>query len=229
MSIPIPMPAGPLVVDGPMGAIEALVEAPTTDAPQAEPRAIAIMCHPLSTEGGTMHNKVVTTAVRALHECGAMTVRFNFRGVGDSAGTFDDGIGETDDLLAVIERVRAAYPDTPLWLGGFSFGSYVALQVAAASPPALLLSIAPPVGRRWNMEAIPVPDVPWIVVQGEEDEVVDAPEVHAWIEALPPRTWPPHVVRMDGAGHFFHGRLIDLRGAVRNGVVALLGAADVTP
>jgi len=225
MSIPIPLPAGAVVIDGPMGALDALVE--TSDAiDAAAPRAIAIVCHPLSTEGGTMHNKVVTTATRALRECGALTVRFNFRGVGTSAGAFDDGVGELDDLRAVIARVRASYPDTPLWLGGFSFGSYVALQVAAASPPALLVLIAPPVGRRWQMEAIPVPDVPWIVVQGNEDEVVDAADVYTWIDAQPPRTWPPHVVRMDAATHFFHGRLIDLRGAVRNGVNALLGGAN---
>lgn len=224
MNIPIPMAVGDLVVDGPIGPIEARVEtADTVDA--LDPRAVAIVCHPLSTEGGTMHNKVVTTTARALRECGALTVRFNFRGVGASAGAFDDGNGEADDLRAVIARVRAAYPDTPLWLGGFSFGSYVALKVASASPPALLVSIAPPVGRRWEMEAMPAPDVPWIVVQGDEDEVVDAAEVHAWLDALPPRTWPPHVVRMPGATHFFHGRLIDLRGAVRNGVIALLGEA----
>ena len=222
MTIPISLPLGTIVIDGPMGALDALVEradAESTDTP----RAIAIICHPLSTEGGTMHNKVVTTATRALRECGALTVRFNFRGVGTSAGVFDDGVGEVDDLRAVIARVRESYPDTALWLGGFSFGSYVALQVAAASPPDLLLLIAPPVGRRWQMEAIAVPDVPWIVVQGDEDEVVDAADVYAWIDAQPPRTWPPHVVRMDAATHFFHGRLIDLRGAVRNGVNVLLG------
>lgn len=218
------LPIGALSIDGPAGALDALVESPDT-LQAAAPRAVAIVCHPLSTEGGTMHNKVVTTATRALRECGALTVRFNFRGVGASAGAFDDGIGEADDLRAVIARVRAAYPALPLWLGGFSFGSYVALQVASMAPPALLLTIAPPVGRRWRMEAIQVPDVPWIVVQGDEDEVVEAADVHAWIDAQPPRTWPPHVVRMDAATHFFHGRLIDLRGAVRHGVQVLLGGA----
>lgn len=208
-----------LVLAGPAGPIEAVVDA----VPSA--RAIAIICHPLSTEGGSLHNKVVTMTARALRECGASTVRFNFRSVGASAGTFDEGRGEAEDLRAVIGWVRAAHPSLPLWLGGFSFGAYVSLKVASAQPPALLLSIAPPVGRSWDFDAFEPPDVPWIVIQGEDDEIVAASEVHAWLEALPERTWPPRVVRMDGATHFFHGRLVDLRGAVRAEVGGLLGAA----
>ena len=84
MNSSIPLPVGALVIDGPVGAIEAYIEAATTVTATSTPRAVAIICHPLSTEGGTMHNKVVTTAIRALHECGAMTVRFNFRGTGAS-------------------------------------------------------------------------------------------------------------------------------------------------
>lgn len=206
-----------LVLAGPSGALETVVDA------VAAPRAIAIVCHPLSTEGGSLHNKVVTMTARALRECGASTVRFNFRGVGGSAGTFDEGRGEADDLRAVIAWVRAAHPSLPLWLGGFSFGAYVALKVASDLAPALLVSIAPPLERSWDFDALTVPDVPWVVVQGEEDEIVDAADVYAWIDGLPPRAWPPRVVRMAGATHFFHGRLVDLRGAVRAEVGALLG------
>lgn len=207
-----------LVLDGPAGALDVVVDA--VDAA----RAVAIVCHPLSTEGGSLHNKVVTMTARALRECGATTVRFNFRGVGRSAGAFDAGAGEADDLRAVAAWVRAAHPALPLWLGGFSFGAYVSLAAAAGLSPALLVSIAPPLERSWDFAAIEVPDVPWVVVQGEADEVVDARDVHAWIDALPARTWPPRVVRMDGATHFFHGRLVDLRGAVRAEVEALAGA-----
>lgn len=204
---------------GPAGDIEAVVDV----VPGA--RAIAIVCHPLSTEGGSLHNKVVTMAARAWRECGATTVRFNFRGVGTSAGTFDEGTGEAGDLRAVLEWVRAAHPALPVWLGGFSFGAYVSLAVAAVQPPALLLSIAPPVGRSWDFDAITAPDVPWIVVQGDADEIVDAQAVYRWLEAVGERSWPPRVVRMAGATHFFHGRLVDLRGAIRAETIALLGEA----
>ena len=146
------------MLEGPAGAIEAAVEYPEG---AARP-VVAVLCHPLPTEGGTMHNKVVTMAARALRKCGATTVRFNFRGVGDSEGAFDDGRGELEDLRTV-------------------------------QPPA----------------------VPWLVIQGDADEVVDANEVAAWVEKMPE---PPELVRMPEAGHFFHRRLIDLRGAIKHGI-----------
>ncbi len=162
-----------------------------------------------------MHNKVVTIVERALRESGLFTVRFNFRGVGESAGSYDEGRGEGDDLAAVVEWVRGVRPEGwELWLAGFSFGSYVVLANARRIDPAALITVAPPVGR-WAFEGLEVPECPWLVVQGEDDEVVDAQAVFDWIESLPNS---PTLVRMPETGHFFHRRLMDLRGAIKNAV-----------
>ena len=211
MSIPaFPDDNGSFLLDGPAGALEVAVD--RADAPR---HVVAIVCHPLPTEGGSMHNKVVTMAARALRECGVDTVRFNFRCVGASEGSFDDGNGESDDLRAVAAWVRAQRPDAALWLAGFSFGAYVSLRMTAELQPSGLVTIAPPVGRSWNFDAIVPPSCPWLLVQGEQDEIVDPQAVYAWAATMPN---PPEVVRMAGASHFFHRKLIDLRGAVRNGV-----------
>ncbi|QIL19489.1 alpha/beta hydrolase [Thermomonas sp. HDW16] len=203
----------PLFLDGPAGRIEAALDAPEADV-AARP-VLAIICHPLPTEGGTMHNKVVTMAARALRESGVTTLRFNFRGVGQSEGTFDDGAGELDDLRAVAAWARAQHPDKALWLAGFSFGAYISLRLAVELGAAALLSIAPPVGRNWDFSAIDLPTAPWLVIQGDADEVVDPQAVYAWLATLPRQ---PELVRMPDTSHFFHRKLMDLRGAVKNGV-----------
>ena len=137
-----------LLLDGPAGALEVAIDLP--EPADARP-LLAVVCHPLPTEGGTMHNKVVTMVARALRELGATTVRFNFRGTGGSAGAFDHGKGEREDLRAVVEWARAGHPGHALWLAGFSFGAYVSLSAAAALRPDALISIAPPVaGRGWE-------------------------------------------------------------------------------
>ena len=195
---------------GPAGPLEVAVDRAGAPRP-----VVAIVCHPLPTEGGSMHNKVVTMAARALRECGVDTVRFNFRGVGASGGRFDDGDGESDDLRAVAAWVRQQRPDAALWLAGFSFGAYVSLRMTAELQPSALVSIAPPVGRSWDFKSIQPPTCPWLVVQGEADEIVDPQAVYAWAATMPR---PPEVVRMEGASHFFHRKLIDLRGAIRHGI-----------
>ncbi|WP_166211193.1 alpha/beta hydrolase [Cognatiluteimonas telluris] len=207
-----------VLLDGPAGALELAVD-PAEGPPVP---AVAVFCHPLPTEGGTMHNKVVTMATRALREVGVDTVRFNFRGVGASQGHFDDGNGETEDLVAVASWVRAQRPAAALWLGGFSFGAYVALRAAPTLQPAFMLSIAPPVRRSWDFDALLLPTCPWLVIQGEADEIVDPQAVYAWIEAM---ATPPQLVRMPDTSHFFHRRLMDLRGAVKNGVRPWLPSA----
>ena len=212
--------AEPLLLAGPAGRIEAAVDAPDADVP-ARP-LLAIVCHPLPTEGGSMHNKVVTMAARALREVGATTLRFNFRGVGQSEGRFDDGVGELDDLRAVAAWARANHPDKILWLAGFSFGAYVSLRLAVELRAAALVSIAPPVGRSWDFSAIEVPTAPWLVIQGEADEIVDPQAVFAWLATLPRQ---PRLVRMPDTSHFFHRKLIDLRGALKHGVQDWLPAA----
>ena len=205
-----PAESSTLALAGPAGALELAVDRAEKPRP-----VVAVVCHPLPTEGGSMHNKVVTMAARALRECGVDTVRFNFRCVGASEGSFDDGDGESEDLRAVAAWVRAQRPDAALWLAGFSFGAYVSLRMASQLQPSGLVSIAPPVGRSWDFKSIVPPTCPWLVVQGEDDEIVDPQAVFAWAATMPR---PPEVVRMAGASHFFHRKLIDLRGAVRNGV-----------
>jgi alpha/beta superfamily hydrolase len=210
----------PLFLAGPAGRIEAALDAPEADVP-ARP-LLAIVCHPLPTEGGTMHNKVVTMTARALRECGATTLRFNFRGVGQSEGRFDDGEGELADLRAVASWARAEHPDKVLWLAGFSFGAWVSLRLASELRAAALVSIAPPVGRSWDFSGIELPTVPWLVIQGDADEIVDPQAVYDWAASLP---HPPQLVRMPDTSHFFHRKLMDLRGAVKNGVRHWLPAA----
>lgn len=218
-----PLPAFPaesaaLTLPGPAGALEAAVDLPEADVPRLP--LIAIVCHPLPTEGGTMHNKVVTMAARSLRELGAATVRFNFRGTGASEGAYDEGDGECEDLRAVARWVRAQRPGDTLWLAGFSFGAYVSIRMAAELGPALLLSIAPPAGR-WDFDAIDTPRMPWLVIQGEADEIVDPEAVYAWLAKLGADA---ELVRMPDTSHFFHRKLMDLRGAIKHGVKPYLPA-----
>ncbi|MCI1711492.1 MAG: alpha/beta hydrolase [Chiayiivirga sp.] len=196
---------------GPAGAIEAAIDRPD---PQHARAGTVIVCHPHPLHGGSMHNKVVVMVERSLRELGLNTLRFNFRGVGASEGEYDDGRGETLDLLAVAEWVARTRPGDALWLAGFSFGSYVALLAARHLPVKQMISVAPPVGR-WDFSAAIAPPCPWLVVQGDDDDVVDPQAVFSWVEAMPDK---PALVRMPETGHFFHRRLMDLRGAIKNGV-----------
>ena len=202
-----------VLLEGPAGALEALTDMP--DAEEDEPvTAVAVLCHPHPEHGGTMHNKVVHIMERSFRELGAHTVRFNFRGVGASAGEFDGGIGETDDLIAVAQWALRVLPEHELWLGGFSFGSYVATRGTQMLPATQLVTVAPPVSDG-DFTALPRPRCPWLVVQGEEDEIVSPDSVFSWVEEMED---PPQLVRMEDAGHFFHRRLMDLRGVIKNGV-----------
>jgi alpha/beta superfamily hydrolase len=196
---------------GPAGAIECAVDVPD---PADECPATVIICHPHPEHGGTMRNKVVTIMERSMRELGLRTVRFNFRGAGESEGEHDDSYGETDDLFAVAEWVRCTRPDDSLWLGGFSFGSYVALRAALNLDIGQLISIAPPVDR-YAFDGLRDPECPWLVIQGDEDEVVNIDLVRHWAGSLKP---PPELVVMREADHFFHRRLMDLRGLLKNGV-----------
>ena len=215
-----PAASDTLLLPGLAGPLEVAVDLPEADTPALP--VLAVVCHPLTTDGGTMHNKVVTMAARSLRELGATSVRFNFRGAGSSGGTFDAGDGEFDDLRTVVAWARAARPNFTLWLGGFSFGAYVSIRASAELQPSLLLSIAPPAGR-WDFDSIPTPSMPWLVIQGEADEIVDPQVVYAWLKKLnPPQL---ELVRMPDTSHFFHRKLMDLRGAIKQGVRPYLPAA----
>ena len=187
---------------GPSGTLEGLL-----DFPAAAPTAVAVVCHPHPLQGGTMNNKVAYILARAYTDLGAASLRFNFRGVGKSEGHFDQGLGETSDALAALDWLAAQHPGLPLWLAGFSFGAYVSLRAQSARPVARLVTVAPAV-ERFDTGAIQEPICPWLLVQGDADEVVAPQAVLAWARGL---ARPPRIEVMAGAGHFFHGRLNELR------------------
>ena len=194
-----------LFIEGQAGALEAIVE--ETAVPGS---SYAIVCHPHPLFGGTMDNKVVTTVARALHETGTPTVRFNFRGVGASAGEYDQGVGETADADAVASWGALRWPGRDLVIAGFSFGAYVALRLALQRVPRHLITIAPAL-ELFAAFGMAVPQCPWLVVQGDADEVVDPKAVINWVNGLAPK---PRLVVLPGVGHLFHGRLPELRDAV---------------
>lgn len=207
--------AATLALQGPVGAIEALTACPALD---TETGATAVICHPHPLYGGTMHNKVVHSLSRAFVDLGLRSVRFNFRGVGQSAGKFANGDGETDDLLAVIEWVRVHRPQDRIWLAGFSFGAYVALRAAARAQVAGLVTVAPAV-HLYDFAALQLPTCPWLLIQGEADEVVPVERVRAWLAGIAVR---PEVLFVPGVGHFFHQRLNEVSGALHAFVPAHL-------
>jgi alpha/beta superfamily hydrolase len=179
------------------------------DASNAAAVATAVICHPHPLQSGTMTNKVVTTLSRAFTRLGADAVRFNFRGVGASEGSYADGDGERDDALAVVAWCRARWPDRRLYLGGFSFGGAVAAAIAARAAPAGLVTVAPAVDRLRS--GFVAPSCPWLLVHGDADDVVPPKPVLEWAQTL---ATPPRLVVLPGVGHFFHGRLPDLIAAV---------------
>lgn len=206
------------IIAGAAGHIEMLVQLPDDYLPGGP---VAVVCHPHPLHGGTMTNKVVHTVARSFVELGLPVVRFNFRGVGKSGGSYDAGRGEVDDLLTVIDWLQKQYPDAPLWLAGFSFGSYVVTRAQLFVDVEQLLLIAPPVAR-YGFSEVPPLAVPALVIQGSEDEVVDAQVVSEWVAERAP-TAVYHCI--EGAGHFFHGRLVLLRELIKGGL-SKLGLSD---
>jgi alpha/beta superfamily hydrolase len=182
-----------VIFDGPAGLLEGALHLP-----DAAPRAVAVVAHPLPTMGGTMENKVVTTLTKAFAELGFAALRFNFRGVGKSGGEFDEGNGEIEDVLAVVRHARQEFGHLPLILAGFSFGGYVQARAAQQLHPQRLVLVAPAVGR------LAMPHVPHntLLIHGEHDDVVPLADVLDWAR---PQHLP--IVVLPGAEHFFHGRL----------------------
>lgn len=183
------------LVPGPAGAIECAI-----DLPPAPEHGVAVICHPHPQHGGTMDNKVAQTLARAAIALGWRSVRFNFRGVGASEGHWDEGRGEIDDALAVVDAMRRA--GEPLLLAGFSFGAYVASQAAARLPDDAKpqrLALVGPSTQKQRMPAVPADTV---VIHGEADDVVPLAATLEWArpQALP-------VIVFPGTGHFFHGQL----------------------
>jgi hypothetical protein len=193
-------------LQGPVGELQCAIDEPAASG-LTTPRGLALVCHPHPLHGGTLDNKVVQTLARAFVQLGWRAVRFNFRGVGASQGAWDEGRGEVDDALAVVQALRE--PAQPLVVAGFSFGAYVASQVAARlqGPAAAqrVVLVGPAVQ---NFPVAPVPQDS-LVIHGESDEVVSLSSVLDWAR---PHTLPVTVV--PGTGHFFHGQLPLLKSLV---------------
>ena len=192
-----------LVLPGNIGLLDVALTVPNN----VDKRYVAILGHPHSLQGGTMNNKVVTTLVRVFNDLHIASIRFNFRGVGQSSGSYDEGRGESDDMLLLANRWLKEQPDVQFIFAGFSFGSYVAYRAAANCQHALLITVAPAVHHYNYAEFSPAP-TPWIVVQGDDDEVVPLPLVLDFIAKTSPAI---PLLRFADTGHFFHGKLIELK------------------
>jgi len=205
-----------LFLKGDMGDIEAILHLPEKvlnsvsskpeAVPKAAPKAVMICCHPHPLFAGTMTNKIVHTICKTFSRMGVPSLRFNFRGVGKSDGTHDEGRGEVEDLLSLCQQMKDCWPESELWLSGFSFGSWIAVHAAAKAGAKQLLSIAPPISH-FDFNSFVKPNCDWLVVMGEDDEVVEPELVYSWIDAQQPK---PQLVRFPETGHFFHGKIVKL-------------------
>jgi len=196
----------PVFIDGPVGQLEALY------LDVAEPRGVVLLCHPNPVQGGTMTNKVVSMLQRTARDAGYITLRFNYRGVGASAGSHDMGSGEVDDAQAAATWLLAQHAGLPLTLMGFSFGGFVAASLGGrleAQGVALkqLFMVAPAVMRLKDHDTLPQACA-LSVIQPETDEVIDPQLVYDWSDAL---TRPHELLKVAECGHFFHGKLTDLK------------------
>ncbi|MCE4057458.1 alpha/beta hydrolase [Pseudomonas sp. Au-Pse12] len=199
----------PVVIAGPVGQLEALY-LPVPDA-----RGVALICHPNPVQGGTMLNKVVSTLQRTARDAGLITLRFNYRGVGASEGSHDMGSGEVDDAQAAAQWLQAQHPDLPLTLLGFSFGGFVAASLGGrleAQGVSLkhLFMVAAAVTRLRESDLLPQ-SCPLTLIQPETDEVIDPQAVYDWSAAL---VRPHELLKVAECGHFFHGKLTDLKDLV---------------
>ncbi len=199
---------------GPAGPLEALLQ----ERDDAPPASAALVCHPHPLHGGTLHNKVVHRVASTLHDLGAVTLRFNFRGVGRSGGGFGGEAGELEDARAALDWLRARAPGVPLVLAGFSFGAAIAGRLAAATPEAhRLVMVAPPVATM-DLAVLAHAAVPKLVIQGTADVTCRPADLE---RVFPAWAGPKRLERVPGATHFFDRMLPELGRALREGLAAL--------
>jgi len=195
-------------IAGPAGPLEASIERPVGDA-----RAAVVFAHPLPTQGGTMHTKVVFQGAKAMARTGCAVLRFNFRGVGRSAGVWDDGRGEKDDFRAAVGFMAAEFPGVELWAAGFSFGSYVALTVGAEDDQiCALIGIAPPIDR-YDFAVVKRSPKPKFIIHGEADELIPLKKVREFYAQLAD---PKELVEIDRANHLFDGQVAEVGDALED-------------
>ena len=193
-------------IDGPSGPLEVLIERPAGD-----PRAAVVLAHPLPTEGGTMHTKVVFQSAKALARIGCVVLRFNFRGVGRSAGKWDEGRGEQDDYRAAVDFMATRYPGLEIWAAGFSFGAYVAFTAGANDDRVCaLIGIAPPVDR-YDFDAVKRSPKPKFIIHGEADELISMKQVREFYAQIDD---PKDLIEIDRANHLFDGQASEVGDAI---------------
>ena len=195
---------------GPAGQLEALL-----DEPEGAPKAVAVFAHPLPTHGGTMHTKAVYQGTKGLVRAGCAVLRFNFRGVGKSEGSFSGGEGEKDDYTAALDYAAATFPGVPLWAAGFSFGAWIALETGAPDDRVkVLIGIAPPVTREnYDFSNTRASAKPKFFVQGEADDVCPIQDMWKFYGALPE---PKELVVIDAADHLFDGHTTEVGEALED-------------
>jgi alpha/beta superfamily hydrolase len=202
-----PLPQNFLHLTGPAGQLETIVSPPAAESAPI----IGIICHPHPLHGGTMQNKVVSTLARTFYDLGLWSIRFNFRGIGSSEGQYDEGRGELEDLLAVAAFAQQQFPAHSIWLAGFSFGAYIAMQGAAhltiATQVKQLITIAPAVNYFASAPPLKI-HCPWLLAMGEKDELVPIDTVKDWVKQ---QSVLIQTIYLPEVGHFFHGQLLELR------------------
>jgi len=196
-----------LFLSGKAGKLQALYQ------PGEAGKPAIVVCHPHPLYGGTMRNKVVYWIARAFEDKGCSVLRFNFRGVEQSEGAWDEGAGEADDVLTALDYLQEQQPDSPLWLAGFSFGTYAGLKAAKQDARVQrMLAIAPAVNL-WSFDFMQHESRPLTVVSGTADEIVPFEQVQAWIKTMPNHV-RFHVI--DGAGHFFPQHMDEMTDCLLN-------------
>jgi len=211
-------------IPGPSGPLEALLEEPTEHRGVSSDglvhlgtnggmRAAVVLAHPHPQYGGTMHTKAVYQSAKALARIGCAVLRFNFRGAGRSAGTFDAGVGEKDDFRAALDFMRSRYPDTPLWAAGLSFGSWVGLSVGADDPRvSLLLGLSMPVSK-YDFSFLVASTNPKYFIHGERDEICSLKEMREFYARA---AEPKELAVIDAADHLFDGKVSEVADAVED-------------
>lgn len=188
------------LIAGPVGQLEVRLTIPAN---WQATQPFVVCAHPHPLHGGSLTNKVVHTLAKTAAESGLLAVRFNFRGVGQSDGTFDHGNGEQQDLLSVVQWLRQQYPSAPCWLAGFSFGAYIAIASQIMTSAQALMLVAPAV-HLYDVSRLRLSAIPTLILMGKQDEIVPSDQVQDWLQQ---QDYAPQVSWFDDTGHFFHGKL----------------------
>jgi len=200
-------------IAGPAGRLEALLDEPDASWRGNGPHAAVVLAHPLTTQGGTMHTKAVYQTAKALSRIGCAVLRFNFRGAGASAGAFDEGRGEMDDFRAAMDFVANRYPDAPLWTGGMSFGSWIAMTSGASDARVSTLIGIATAATHYDFDAVATSPKAKFFVHGERDEICPLKDVRAlYARAAEPK----ELVVIDAADHLFDGKVSEVADAIED-------------